>query len=117
MSKQIIMVEAKAVSKYVRTSPRKIRAVLDIIRGKKVNAAFSILKFTRRRAAEVVSKLLKSALDNAVKDKKMNEERLFIKETYADVGSTMKRFMPRAMGRAASIHKRTSHVTIILGEK
>ena len=111
------MDEAKAVAKYVRMTPRKIRAVLDIIRGKKVENAFSILKFTNRRAAGVVAKLLKSAVDNAIKDKKFNEEHLFVKEIYADIGPTMKRYMPRAMGRAASIHKRTSHITIILGEK
>lgn len=108
--------EARAVAKYVRMSPRKIRAVLDIIRCKKVDKAFSILKFTRRRASEVVSKLLKSAVDNAIKDKKLNEDLLFVKLAYADVGPTMKRYMPRAMGRAASIHKRTSHVTIVVGE-
>ena len=111
------MSEAKAEAKYVRMSPRKVRAVLDIIRGKKVDKAFSILKFTRRRAVSVVSKLLKSAVDNAIKDKKLNEELLYIKKVYADVGPTMKRYMPRAMGRAASIHKRSSHVTIIVGEK
>jgi large subunit ribosomal protein L22 len=111
------MAEAKAISRYVRMSPRKIRAVLDIIRGKKVENAFSILKFTNRRAATVVTKILKSAVDNAIKDKKLNEDMLFVKGAFADIGPTMKRYMPRAMGRAASIHKRTSHITIILGEK
>lgn len=108
---------AKAVAKYVRIAPRKARQVIDLIRGKKVSDAQTILKFTPRFAAEVIGKVLNSALANAENNHQLNRERLYISEAYVDQGPTMKRYMPRAQGRASLIHKRTSHITIVLAEK
>jgi large subunit ribosomal protein L22 len=88
-----------------------------MIRGKKVGDAQTILKFTPRIAAEVIGKVLNSAIANAENNHNMNRERLYVSEAYVDQGPTMKRFMPRAQGRASAIHKRTSHITIVVAEK
>jgi large subunit ribosomal protein L22 len=109
--------EAKAIAKYVRTSSRKIGIVLDLIRGKKVNEAFAILQFTPKNAAEVVTKVLKSAVANAENNLNLDINRLYVAETYAGQGPTLKRFRPRAQGRAYRIRKRSSHVTIIVTER
>lgn len=111
------MKEAKAQFRFVRMSPRKIKVVMDVIRGKSVGESLIKLKFINRNAARVVENLLKSAVDNAVKDKKADADRLFISHAFADYGPTMKRFMPRAMGRAAMIRKRFAHATIVVREK
>ncbi|HOJ76594.1 MAG TPA: 50S ribosomal protein L22 [Bacillota bacterium] len=108
---------AKASAKYVRIAPRKARQVIDLIRGKRVNDAQTILKFTPRFAAEVIGKVLNSAIANAENNHQLNRDRLIISEAYVDQGPTMKRQMPRAQGRAALIRKRTSHITIVLAEK
>ncbi|NLW47376.1 MAG: 50S ribosomal protein L22 [Firmicutes bacterium] len=108
---------AKAVVRFSRIAPRKARQVIDMIRGKKVGDAQTILKFTPRFAAEIISKVLNSAIANAENNHKMNRDNLYVSEAYVDQGPTMKRFMPRAQGRASAIHKKTSHITIVVAEK
>ncbi len=107
----------KAVVRFSRIAPRKARQVIDMIRGKRVGDAQTILKFTPRFAAEVIGKVLNSAVANAENNHNMNRDRLYVSEAYVDQGPTMKRFMPRAQGRASAIHKRTSHITIVVAEK
>lgn len=109
--------ESKAVAKFVRITPRKVRVVLDIIRGKNVAEAFAILKFTPKAGAEVVEKVLRSAVANAENNFDMDVDKLFIKTAFADGGPTMKRIHPRSRGQAFKILKRTSHVTIVVDEK
>ena len=109
--------DAKAAVRFSRIAPRKARQVIDMIRGKRVGDAQTILKFTPRFAAEVIGKVLNSAIANAENNHKMNRDRLYVSEAYVDQGPTMKRFMPRAQGRASAIHKRTSHITIVVAEK
>ena len=109
--------QAKAIAKYIRISPRKARQVIDLIRGKGIAEAFAILKFTQHKATESVDKVLKSAVANAEHNYEMNADKLYVKEAYVDAGPTLKRIMPRAMGRADLIKKRTSHITVIVSEK
>ncbi len=109
--------EARAVARYVRISPRKVRLVLDLIRGKDVNQALSILRFTPKAASPKIEKVLKSAIANAEHNFEMDPENLYVAKAFADEGPTLKRFRPRAMGRATMIRKRTSHITIVLKEK
>ncbi len=106
---------AKAVSRFIRISPRKVRLVLDLIRKQPVQKAFLILQGTKKKGARIVSKILKSALANA-KQKKLDENKLFVRLAFADGGPTMKRFLPRAMGRADQILKRSAHITVVLEE-
>ncbi|MDZ4179803.1 MAG: 50S ribosomal protein L22 [Coriobacteriia bacterium] len=106
--------EARAVARYVRVSPRKARLVVDLIRGKSIGEAAAILKFTPRAAAEVVEKVLMSAVANAEKNLKIKAEDLYVATTFVDEGPTLKRIRPRAQGRAFRIDKRTSHVTVIV---
>ncbi len=108
--------EAKAELRYVRVAPRKARMVVDLIRGKNAEEAMTLLKFTPRHAARVVGKILNSALANATQKEMGDVDTLKISEAYVNVGPTMKRVRPRAMGRANTIHKRTSHITLVLGE-
>ncbi|MBD5559389.1 MAG: 50S ribosomal protein L22 [Clostridia bacterium] len=107
----------RAVARYVRMSPRKVKAVLDLIRGLPVAEADAVLMGSPRGASEPVSKLLHSAIANAENNLEMAADDLYIAETYADQGPTIKRFRPRAQGRATRIRKRTSHITIILDQK
>ena len=109
--------EAKAVAKYIRMSPQKVRLVVDLIRGKNVEDAQSVLKFTRKYAAGVVEKTLKSAIANARQNPNIDENILYIKDVYVDQGPSLKRWRARAQGRAAAIKKRTSHVTVVLDER
>ncbi len=109
--------EAKATAKTVRIQPRKVRLVLDQIRGKNVEEAAAICKFLPNKGGYHVGKVLKSAVANAVNNNGMNEQDLFVKECYADEGVTLKRYMPRAKGSASPIHKRTSHITVVVAEK
>jgi ribosomal protein L22 len=104
----------RAHARYVRTSARKARMVCSHIRGKSVPEARAILAFTPREVARDWSKLLESAVANAENNHELLEEDLVVREAYADEGPTIKRFRPRAMGRATPIHKRTSHLTITL---
>ncbi|HHU77267.1 MAG TPA: 50S ribosomal protein L22 [Clostridiales bacterium] len=105
-----------ATARYVRISPRKVKIVIDLIRGKRVGEALSILEFTPKAASEPVSKLLKSAMANAENNLGMDPGNLFVAEVYANEGPTLKRLRPRAQGRANRIRKRTSHISIVLDE-
>ncbi|MEF2278829.1 50S ribosomal protein L22 [Deinococcus sp. YIM 134068] len=106
-----------AVAKYVRMSPRKVRLVVDVIRGKSVAEAEDLLRFIPKSASEPVAKVLKSAKSNAVNNDEMLEDRLVITAAYVDAGPTLKRLIPRARGSANILKKRTSHITIIVGER
>ena len=109
--------EVRATAKTLRIPPRKARLVLDLIRGKDVEEATAICKFTPNVAAEAVGKVLKSAVANAVNTHDMDETKLYVKACYANEGVTLKRFMPRAKGSASAIHKRTSHITVVVDER
>ncbi len=109
--------QAKAVARYVRIAPRKVRLVVDLIRGKKIGEAIAILKLTPKAASLIVEKVLHSAIANAEHNYEMNIESLVVSEVFVDQGPTLKRFRPRAMGRASRINKRTSHITLVVTEK
>ena len=112
------MAEVRAIGRFIRIPPRKARLVMDMVRGKDINEALSVLRFTPKHAARVVEKVLRSAVANAQQNHGVKDiDFLFVKRAYADNGPTMKRFRQRAMGRATPIKKRTSHLTIILEEK
>ncbi|AXI00409.1 50S ribosomal protein L22 [Mammaliicoccus sciuri] len=111
------MQQAKASVRTVRIAPRKVRLVVDLIRGKKIGEAVAILRLTPKAASPVVEKLLKSAIANAEHNYEMNTEDLIVSEVFVDEGPTMKRFRPRAQGRASAINKRTSHITLVVSEK
>ena len=100
--------------KYVRIAPRKVRSVIDMVRGKSVLEAEAILAFSPRGASDVVGKLIKSAAANAENNMDISKDTLYVAEIFADEGPTLKRYMPRAQGRATAINKRTSHITVIL---
>ena len=103
--------QAKAVAKTVRIAARKVRLVADLIRGKQVGEAIAILRLTPKAASPVVEKVLKSAIANAEHNYEMDVNNLVISEAYVNEGPTLKRFRPRAQGRASAINKRTSHIT------
>jgi len=109
--------EARAKLSYARLSPQKTRWVVDMVRGKDVQEALNILKFSPQKAAAVVSKLVSSAVANAEQNGVSDVDRLVVKAISVDQGPVLKRFMPRAQGRATKIRKPTSHITVILGEK
>ena len=109
--------EAKAIARYVRVSPRKARIVVDQVRGKDVIADQEILAFNERAISEVVAKVVNSAAANAQDRFGLRPESLVIKAAYVDEGPTMKRFRPRAKGAASKIRKRTSHITVIVAPK
>lgn len=108
--------QSKAVAKTVRIAPRKVRLILDLVRGKEVGEAISILKLTNKRSSPIVEKLVKSAVANAEHNYDMDIDNLYISEVFADEGPTLKRFRPRAQGRATKINKRTSHITVVVEE-
>ena len=109
--------EARAHLRYVRISPRKVKIVCDLIRGKSIPQATAILLTTPKAASEPLMKLLKSAVANAENNHNMDPEKLIVSEVFANPGPIIKRIMPRAQGRAYRINKRTSHVTIAVAEK
>ena len=109
--------EAKAQAKMVRISSRKVKLVIDLIRGKGLGESLSILRLTPRAASPVVEKLVRSAAANADHNYNMELDKLYIKEIYVGEGPTLKRFQPRAQGRATQILKRTSHITVVVAEK
>ena len=109
--------ETKATAKYVRMSPSKIKPVCDLVRGKDVAEALTILKFTPGKGSQIVEKVVESAKANAENNHEMNADDLFVAEIFATQGPTMKRLMPGAQGRASIILKRTSHVTVTLKER
>ncbi|MBC8103876.1 MAG: 50S ribosomal protein L22 [Cytophagales bacterium] len=110
------MAEAQATAKFVRMGPRKVRFVLDTIRGKYASDALNQLKFTPNYAADEIANVLRSAMANAENNHGMSVEYLKVARCYVDVGPTMKRVQPRAQGRAYRILKRSSHITIIVAE-
>ena len=107
----------KAVHRYARTSPKKAKLVLDLVRGKGVEEAFAVLSLLRKRNAVLVSKLLKSAVANAMEKGLTDTESLYVKEAYACKGPSYKRFRPRAMGRAYQRRRPTSHITVVVEER
>lgn len=107
---------ARAVANHIRIAPRKARVVVDLIRGKEIAEATDILKFSPKRAADIILKTVNSAVANAGR-LNLDQKNLYIKEAYVDQGPTLKRYRPRAMGRASRIHKKTSHITIVVEEK
>jgi len=109
--------EVRARLRFVRIAPRKARLVADLIRGKGSEEALNILTFTKKAAAKILIKLLKSAIANATQKKTIDIDRLYIKKIAVDQGPTMKRYQPRALGRATMVRKRTSHITIVLDEE
>jgi len=108
--------EVRAVARFVRISPRKIRLVMDQVRGKKVEEALNLLSFSPQKGAFLLRKLINSAVANAEGNSGLDVDTLHIKRVFADEGPTLKRFRPRAMGRATRVRKRTSHLTVILDE-
>jgi large subunit ribosomal protein L22 len=109
--------EAKAVAKYVRMSPIKLKPITDMVRGKDLNEALTILKFTPGKGAELVEKVVKSAAANAENNLDLDPENLYVAEVYANQGPTMKRWRAGAQGRASMILKRSSHIGVTLREK
>ena len=117
MEQEVMIPEAVASLKYARISSRKVKIVIDLIRGKSVDEALAIVKYTPKAASEIVEKLLKSAIANAENNHNMTHDKLYVAEVYANQGPTLKRIRPAAKGSAVRIRKRTSHITIVLRER
>ncbi|MFA5809374.1 MAG: 50S ribosomal protein L22 [Thermoleophilia bacterium] len=115
MEEQVTM--ASATARFVRISPRKLRLVTDMVRGKSVADARSVLAFTPRGGSVVVEKVISSAVANAENNFDMSGDDLYVSSIYVNEGPTLKRFRPRAMGRAARIRKRTSHITVVVTQR
>ncbi len=109
--------QAKSIARTVRIAPRKARMVIDLIRGKQVGEAIAILRHTPKTASPVIEKVLKSAIANAEHNYEMDINNLVVSQAFVDEGPTLKRFRPRAQGRASAINKRTSHITVVVSEK
>ena len=109
--------EVKATAKYIRIAPRKVRIVMNLVRGKSVADALAILKFTPKVGADAVEKVLRSAIANAENNFDMDVDRLFISSDFVDQGPTLKRIHPRSRGQAFKILKHTSHITVAVNEK
>ena len=114
---ETLVKEARATLKFARISARKVKIVADLVRGKDVDEALAIMKFTPKASSEVLEKLLKSAIANAENNHEMKHENLYVAEIFANQGPTLKRIIPAAKGSAVRIRKRTSHITIVLKEK
>lgn len=106
-----------AHARYIRITSRKVKIVIDLIRGKKVDEALAILMYTPKAASPVVAKLLNSAIANAVNNQEMDRNTLYVAEVYANPGPTLKRFVARSRGSAAPMLKRTSHISVVLDQK
>jgi large subunit ribosomal protein L22 len=109
--------KVRAQAKYIRQAPNKVRVVLDLVRGLPVGEAEQVLKYVNRRASEPIAKVLKSAVANAEHNHSLDADDLFVAEAFADEGPTLKRFRPRARGRATRVRKRTSHITIVVADR
>lgn len=109
--------EVKASARYVRIAPRKVRVVIDLVRGKSVNEALALLKFVPKRASEPIAKVIASAAANAEHNYNLNKDNLVISQAFVDQGPTLKRYHPRQRGQAFPILKRTSHITVMVKEK
>ena len=107
----------QAHAKYVRISPRKVKIVIDLIRGKDVDEALAILQYTPKAASPLVAKVLNSAIANAVNNQEMDRSDLYIAEIYANPGPTLKRYVARSRGSASPMLKRTSHISVVLDQK
>jgi len=110
-------VEARAIARYIRVSPFKARQVADLVRGKDVDEAMGILRYTNKKSAPLIRKVLKSAMANDEHNFDMDSDELFVSEIYIDEGPTLKRMKPRAYGRADVRRHRTSHITVVLRER
>lgn len=108
--------EVRAIARQVRMSPRKARLVADLIRGKRVEEALLMLRFTPKKAASILAKTLRSAIANATDTQNVDPDDLYVKRVHIDGGAMLKRFRPRAHGRATPIRKRTSHFTVVVDE-
>ena len=108
--------EGRATLRYERISSTKVKIVIDLIKGKPLDEAYAILKFTPKAASEILFKMLKSAEANAVNNNNLDRDALYVADAYANQGPTLKRIMPRARGSASRINKRTSHITVVLKE-
>lgn len=109
--------EARSKLRYLRMSPRKVRLVADLVRGRSAEEAIRTLRFTRKAASRPLKKLIESAVANAENNHGLDIDTLWVKEIWVDEGPTLKRYRPRAQGRAFPIHKRTSHVSVVLAER
>jgi large subunit ribosomal protein L22 len=109
--------EAKAIARHIRIAPRKIRVVIDLIRGRNIGDAYAILKHTPKIGSEILLKLLESAIANAEHNYDMNSDKLYVAAAYVDQGPTLKRIHPRSRGQAFKILKRSSHVTLVVKER
>ena len=109
--------ESSAKLTFARLSPRKTRLVVDLVRGKNVQDALTTLKFMPQPSAKIVAKLINSAIANAEQKGMSDPDRLYVKTVFVDGGTVLKRFLPRAMGRASKIRKPTSHISLVLSEK
>lgn len=109
--------EAKAIARQIRISPQKARLVADMIRGQKVEYALNTLRFTPKKAARIIRKVVESAVANAGQNETIDVDTLYVKKIFIDGGPMLKRIRPRAMGRATQILKRTSHITVVLDEQ
>lgn len=109
--------EGRAILRYARISDRKAKIVLDLIKGKGIDEAYAILRYTPKAASELIYKLLKSAEANAVNNNDLNRDALYVAEAYATQGPTLKRIQPRARGSAYRIRKRTCHITVVVKER
>jgi len=114
---EMVMPKAEATLKYARISSRKVKIVADLIKGKDIDEALAIVKFTPKASSEIIEKLLKSAIANAENNHNMAHEKLYVAEIFANQGPTLKRIRPAAKGSAVRIRKRTSHITIVLRER
>ena len=112
-----IIPKAEATLKYARISSRKVKIVADLIKGKDIDEALAIVKYTPKASSEIIEKLLKSAIANAENNHNMAHEKLYVAEIYANQGPTLKRIRPAAKGSAVRIRKRTCHITIVLKER
>ncbi|GIW40112.1 MAG: 50S ribosomal protein L22 [Candidatus Binatia bacterium] len=109
--------EARAVQRYLRIAPRKMRLVADLVRGKRVEEALELLEYVPKRASRLVAKAIRSAVANAQNTQTVDVDRLYLKRITVDEGPTWQRFLPRAQGRATRIRKRTSHLTVVVDER
>jgi len=109
--------QGKAIAKYIRISPQKVKVVIDLIKGKNLDEAYAILLYTPKAASPIVTKALKSAEANAVMNNSLSRDALYVADAYANQGPILKRFIPRARGSATRINKRSSHLTVVLKER
>jgi large subunit ribosomal protein L22 len=115
--KGVYAMEAKAVARFIRISPQKARLVADVVRGLEVDKAITTLRFMPKKGAQLIRKVIESAVANASQSQEIDVDTLYVKKIYIDGGPMLKRIRPRAMGRANRILKRTSHITVVLDEQ